>query len=206
MAEIQPAVSFDDETGWCAVNGFLSPSEVDAVRNDCNRLLALPEDQRAAGDKPASGTQHLRDIDQRSTAVAQLMQRADLMSVIDQVLGDNYAPDLVEYRCPQPGHGGQRLHTDDIPLAAIGPANVATAIITLCDFAESNGATRVVPGSHKRLDLQRNAGSLDHHPDQIFLTGSAGTAFVFNGHVLHSGTPNQSQQGRPALHMSWRCG
>ena len=96
------------------------------------------------------------------------------------------------------------LHADDAPKLDDAPSRVATAIVTLVEFTDTNGATRVVPGSHRRPDLQRRSGSLDSHPDEMTLTGPAGTAFVFDGHLLHSGTINRSDADRPALQITWR--
>ena len=78
-----------------------------------------------------------------------------------------------------------------------------TAVVALCDFTPDNGATSVIPGSHRRPDLQRRSGSLEYHPDELVLTGPAGTAFVFCGHLLHRGTRNRSTASRPALQVSW---
>jgi len=54
--------------------------------------------------------------------------------------------------------------------------DVVTAIVALTDFTQTNGATRIIPGSHCRPDLQRQSGSLKDHPNQILLTGPTGTA------------------------------
>ena len=45
---------------------------------------------------------------------------------------------------------------------------------------------------------------MSSHPDEVLLTGDAGDAFVFSGHLLHSGTPNRSADERPALQVTWR--
>lgn len=82
------------------------------------------------------------------------------------------------------------------------PDRVATAIVALVPFTAENGATRVVPGSHRRIDLQRRSGGLSSHPDERTLTCAAGDAFVFSGHLLHSGTPNRSDHERPALQIT----
>src|SRR5438309_417366 len=73
-------------------------------------------------------------------------------------------------------------------------------------FTEDNGATRVVPGSH-RLGL-RPAHVMDRtedeHPDEIMLLGEAGTVFILNSHLWHSGTTNTTARPRRALH-SYFC-
>ncbi len=81
---------------------------------------------------------------------------------------------------------------------------VVTAIVALCPIDAGNGGTRLVPGSHRRPDLQRRAEALELHPDEIVPTLAVGDALVFDGHLLHSGTQNHSDADRPALQIVWR--
>lgn len=199
-----PEPLYDPDSGFAVVEGLLSPDEVASVLADCEQLLALPPEQRHARDKVAQGTQHLEALDERSNAVAELVTLASLLVEVEAIVGPNALPQVISYRSPQPGYGSQKLHTDDLPKLDHGPDRVATAIVALTEFTEANGSTRVVPGSHRRPDLQRVAGGLDSHPDEISLTGLPGTAFIFSGHLLHSGTQNNSTAERPALQLTWR--
>ncbi len=194
----------DDEPGWTAIEHLLSPSEVASILAALDPLLELPPDERRAGDKPASGTRHLEELDDRIALVAEMVSGDAIMTVVESLVGPNATRTQVSLRDPQPGFGGQRLHADGFAKLDIGPATIATAIVALVDFEEGNGATRVVPGSHRRPDLQRLSGSLESHPDETVLTGPAGTAFVFDGNLLHSGRRNDSQRPRPALQVLWR--
>lgn len=195
---------YDDEAGWVALPGLLERPAIDAIVNECDRLAALDPADRRPDDAPHGGTRHLRGLDGRIPAVDELTRHPRLLSVVHQIISDDARLDQAALRSPQPGFGGQRLHTDDMPLAGGEPARVATAIVALCDLDADNGPTRVVPGSHRRPDLQRNPSAVDPHPDEIRLIGSAGTAFVFSGHLLHSGTRNDSGTPRPALQLVWR--
>ena len=195
---------YDDAVGWTALPGFLSRPETLEVLEICDALLELPPEKRRARDKVAAGTRHLGELDERSVIIDEILDRESLVTIVADILGPVFRRDEIGYRSPQPSFGGQMLHADDPPRPETGPATVATAIVSLTDFTPDNGATRLVPGSHRRPDLQRMSGSLADHPDQITLTGQSGTAFVFSGHVLHSGTTNRSSRERPALHVVWR--
>ncbi len=197
-------VAYDHNTGWARLHGFFSRADVDTTLSTCRQLLRLPPSQRCAGDKPTAGTHHLFELDRRSEFIDAALDRPELTQVLTEILGKSYRRDQVSYRSPQPTFGSQFLHTDAPSTLEAGPATVATAIIALVDFTEHNGATRLIPGSHRRPDLQRLAGQLGHHDDELTLTGEAGTAFVFSGHVLHSGTRNESTAERPALQLVWR--
>ncbi len=174
------------------------------ILDSCRALLGEPEDRRRRGDRPHGGTRHLMELDDRVPQVSSLLALPSLVEAVTAIVGPDALADQVSFRSPQPGHGGQSLHADDVPKLDDGPDRVATAIVTLAEFTPTNGATRVVPGSHRRPDLQRMAGSLHTHPDEMLLIGACGDAFVFSGHLLHSGTPNRSASERPALQITWR--
>ena len=63
-----------------------------------------------------------------------------------------------------------------------GDYQVCNSIWLLDDFTASNGATRVVPGSHRARTVPRLAlaDPAAEHPDQVLVTGPAGTVVVFN--------------------------
>jgi ectoine hydroxylase-related dioxygenase (phytanoyl-CoA dioxygenase family) len=87
-----------------------------------------------------------------------------------------------------------------------GDYYVCNSIWLLDDFTEENGATRVVPGSHRsgRMpsdDMQDTAAA---HPDQKLLIAPAGTVVIFNSHTWHGGTTNRTDRPRRALH-SYFC-
>lgn len=195
---------FDDEAGWTAVPDLLTGAEAERLAAGCAAdLAALGVDGRI-GDKPHSGTRRLVALTERVPAAAAVASDPRLLELVHHLLGPEPKLDEATYRSPEPGFGGQRLHADDVPMLEVGPARCATAIVALADFTVDNGATRVLPGSHRRPDLQRQAGRLERHADETALTGPAGTAWVFSGHLLHAGGLNQSSRPRPALQLVWR--
>lgn len=193
---------WNDEAGWMAIPDALDTDEIARLTGDIEALRLLPPDERHPRDKPAAGTRHVAGLQDRVDGLAVLLGR--LQPVVGALFGRPVPPADIEFRSPQPGFGAQKLHADDMAKLDDGPPHGATSIVALCDFDETNGSTRVVPGSHRRPDLQRCSGRLESHPDEIRLTGPAGTAFVFSAHLLHSGTRNNSDAERPALQICWR--
>lgn len=192
-----------DRTGWIAVPGALSDSAARQLAKNCRETLAAVGEDVRVGDKQVSGTRRLVDLVERVPAVGGAVGHPAVRAVVAHLLGDDFTVGGVIFRSPEPGFGEQRFHADAVPLLTPGPWQVVTAIVALCDFTSDNGATAVIPGSHHRPDLQRRSGTLDDHPDELILTGPAGTAFVFCGHLLHRGTRNRSTAPRPAIQVSW---
>jgi ectoine hydroxylase-related dioxygenase (phytanoyl-CoA dioxygenase family) len=60
------------------------------------------------------------------------------------------------------------------------------------DFTEANGATHVVPGSHKWLDQTPAADD----PSQVQATMPAGSVMFFVGSVFHGGGANNTDRPR----------
>jgi ectoine hydroxylase-related dioxygenase (phytanoyl-CoA dioxygenase family) len=97
---------------------------------------------------------------------------------------------------------GQPLHVD---MAAIPDAKgywVCNTVWMLDDFTRENGATRLVPASHRRGTRPQDVldDPLAPHPDEILLTGKAGSVAVMNAHVWHGGTANRASAPRLAMH------
>ena len=70
----------------------------------------------------------------------------------------------------------------------------------LSDFTESNGATRVVPGTHlggRAPDVLEDPAA--PHPEERLVPGEAGTVVVINSHMWHGTTRNDSDQARHSL-------
>ena len=97
---------------------------------------------------------------------------------------------------------GQPLHVD---MSAIPDAKgywVCNTVWMLDDFTLENGATRMVPGSHKWGTRPQDVldDPLAPHPDEVLLTGKAGSIAVMNAHMWHGGTANRTAAPRLAMH------
>jgi ectoine hydroxylase-related dioxygenase (phytanoyl-CoA dioxygenase family) len=106
-----------------------------------------------------------------------------------------------------PGEKAQWLHrdADNWPLV-LGPTAkpvTVSCMFALSDFTTENGATRVVPGSHKWDDFTRM--SQDHEITQAVMP--AGSALIYSGTVLHGGGANStSGEWREGMHLSFLVG
>src|SRR5262249_47409143 len=99
---------------------------------------------------------------------------------------------------PLPGYGQQGLHADWTARTPGEPFYAVTAIWLLDDFTKVNGATRLVPGTHLICGQPPKAMSdpASRHPNQVTVIAQAGSLLVFNGHLRHSGTRNNSANSR----------
>lgn len=101
-----------------------------------------------------------------------------------------------------PGGAAMALHSDQMyaPLATGYPI-VVNVLWMISDFTEANGATRVVPGSHRFADP---LGYLRRKGPTVAAEGAAGTALIFDGRLLHGTGANRSDEHRYGL-LSYYC-
>lgn len=157
-----------------------------------------------------SGTQHVRigpDTPHEADWLG-LRQHPALLDAARAVLGPSFHVRDAHGRNPLPGYGQQGLHADWPVRARGAPAMVLTALWMLDDFRADNGATRVVPGTHllTRPIPKALAQPLAHHPDEVVITGRAGSVLIFNGHLWHSARRNDSRDPRRSVQMVVHAG
>jgi ectoine hydroxylase-related dioxygenase (phytanoyl-CoA dioxygenase family) len=187
-----------DRDGYVVLPQLLSAEQIADVRKALDKLIAQA---RLDPTWHAGGTLHLNDL-VNEPAFDPVWKSERLLSAMVHVTGYDLRIGSVAYRAPQPGYGAQTLHSD-FRQGYRGEYQVATAIIALVDFTATNGATRLISGSHLPGDIAVPSDADTPHPSQRFVTCSAGSAIAFNGHLLHSGTRNASQETRHALQITF---
>jgi ectoine hydroxylase-related dioxygenase (phytanoyl-CoA dioxygenase family) len=103
-----------------------------------------------------------------------------------------------------PGSERQYIHRDEavwIHYRKARPELQLATIIALVDFTRDNGATCVVPGSH-RWDPQREP----QEEEIAYAEMKAGSAVIYLGSTLHAGGTNTTDHWRRGIHMSYCLG
>jgi ectoine hydroxylase-related dioxygenase (phytanoyl-CoA dioxygenase family) len=188
-----------DVEGWVVVQHALGARTVAQLR-------AAFEDAQSQSD----GTQHVR-IDGRTAHFDvwdALRKHPVTTAAAEHVLGATFHVRDLHGRNPLPGYGQQGLHADWIPREDGSRFFVVTALWMIDDFTVHNGATRVVPRTHRIAHLvpRGYAQPLAHHPDEVVVVGAAGSVLVFNGHTWHSGRRNESHGPRRSAQMVIEAG
>lgn len=89
-------------------------------------------------------------------------------------------------------HPAQQLHIDS-NLPGAGHILVLQAMWVLSPFRRENGATRVVPGSHKRREFAENGRQYD---DEIVVEADPGTLVLFDGALWHGSSAKTTDESR----------
>lgn len=187
-----------DQRGYVILKELLDRKSLEKA------LAAFEEaaaDQRLSCGGKESGTRHPSNLLNRSRAFDELIAHPKVMAAIGHVLRRPFALSQFSGRDPLPGYGRQGLHADWVNRPSSETAWVVTVIWMLDEFTKTNGSTRVVPGTHRMPGQpQKNLGDPNaRHPEELIVTGPAGAALIFNGHLWQRGTRNDSQCSRRAL-------
>lgn len=135
-----------------------------------------------------------------------LISHPKIISILDIILKEgSYKNSELYYmnnnsaRNPLLNNPGQQLHSDS-RLPGVNYCLVANVIWMIDDFTETNGATRVVPKSHKIREFAKDG---EKHKDEILITGKKGSALIFNANLWHGGGPNIDGTSRWAYALGY---
>jgi ectoine hydroxylase-related dioxygenase (phytanoyl-CoA dioxygenase family) len=190
-----------DRDGYAVVESLLSADEATAVRTGLREVL----DRTPTGRNDFEGfsTRRIYALFAKTRAFDSLALHPLLLGVLDAVLGPSYqlsAPTGIEIG---PGEKAQFLHMDDgiYPLPRPHPEVVLNSMWALDDFTEENGATRVVPGSHRWTDR------IPVDPDEtVTVTMPAGSVLFILGTLWHGGGANRTDRPRLGVLLEYAAG
>lgn len=120
-----------------------------------------------------------------------------VLPIMEQVLDPELQLSSLSAICPGPGQQAQVIHADTnmIPLPRPHVPIAMNAMWALSDFTEANGATRIVPGSH-RFDQDPDYGSTY---DTECAEMAAGSVLVWHSTLWHGGGSNTTDQRRDGI-------
>lgn len=186
-----------DDQGYTILEDMLAPVQIGAA------IEALAEsywEEPATEHEP--GTKRTHNLTARAEVFREIIQLPRLVACMKYLLGSDYILSDMGARSPLPGMPAQGLHRDGGPFVPNPPydvhavlPSVAQSMIALSDFTVENGATRLVPGSHSR-DI--DPSTVPAEDERLFIC-PGGTIMVFDGRLIHGGSPNMTEDVRYAI-------
>ena len=122
-----------------------------------------------------------------------------LLQACGLVIGGPFKLSSLQARTLRAGSSAQGLHVDVDRGSADWP--LLGFILMVDEFRPDNGATRFVPGSHRREDVRAGEipDALARDAGDLPACGPAGSLLVFNGSTWHGHGTNASRQPRRSL-------
>lgn len=194
------AVLADD--GCVVVDRLVDKSLLDRVRGELQPYL----DASPVGVDDFSGrnTRRTGALVARSVAARELITHPLVLDTVAAVLADstNFQLHLTQMIAIGPGEPAQPIHRDqwafDFFTFPLGFEVQCNTIWAITDFTEANGATRVIPGSHRFEDKLSFTGA-----DTEAAEMDAGSAFFYTGAIYHGGGANRSDEVRYGCNITY---
>ncbi len=195
-----------DADGFVILEDIIAPDWLAGLRHAFDAIFDREGDKAGVEVAQMEGVRRLADLVNKGTVFDDVYLQPTLLTAVFHVLQRPFKLHSLNGHDPLPGSGLQGLHTDwGQPTAPGGPYHVVNSMWMLDDFTRANGATRCVPASHRKPDRISDhvADSMADHPDQVQLTGRAGSVAVFNGSLWHGSYRNRTDAPRRTLHCAF---
>jgi ectoine hydroxylase-related dioxygenase (phytanoyl-CoA dioxygenase family) len=180
-----------ERDGFAILERYLSAEDVEAKRADLARVLA--KNPTGRNDFEGFSTQRIYAIFAKTRTFDAQATDPLILGVLENILGPGFQLSAPVGISIGPGEKAQPIHTDDgvYPIPRPHKHLVVNTMWALDDFTEANGATVVVPGSHKWVDERP---SKDTKVTRAVMP--AGSVLMFVGSIFHGGGANQTDKSR----------
>jgi ectoine hydroxylase-related dioxygenase (phytanoyl-CoA dioxygenase family) len=187
-----------DTQGYCVVPDVIDGATADRAREILHDLLATESSAAAQQAR----TQRVGQIAVKHALFLELMCHPLVLAVWQQQLGPDIICSSWSANTIYPGHERIGWHVD-YPYWSKQPPWPAghlagQTLWMLDDFTEDNGATGIVPGSHRKGYPPDEPHDVWREDGQI-LTGARGSVVFGDGAWWHTARPNQTTQSRSCL-------
>jgi ectoine hydroxylase-related dioxygenase (phytanoyl-CoA dioxygenase family) len=185
------------EQGYCIVEDAIEPELLveicETVARLEDELNVVPRGNRTEG----YATKRMYNLLGKARAFWKLPIHPNVLPFAERLLDPECILSGTTCMHIGPGEVHQGLHSDDGLVSVPRPRMpmMVTTIWAFTDFTESNGATRVVPGSHLFDHEPRKGEPVEHIAAEM----PAGSVLVVNGGTWHCGGANTSED-------DWRLG
>jgi ectoine hydroxylase-related dioxygenase (phytanoyl-CoA dioxygenase family) len=191
-----------ERDGYTILEGVVEPELIAALRETLEGVSrgVAPADN----DFEGLHTVRVYNLLARAELFSRIPVHPKVLPVVEGVLDRGCLISSLSSIAIGPGETAQPIHADDQLMSLAKPhvATVCNTMWALTDFTEANGATRVIPGSH-RADRSPDYGKpYDSIPAEM----EAGDVLVWHGSLWHGGGANSTDGTRVGIAMNYCAG
>jgi ectoine hydroxylase-related dioxygenase (phytanoyl-CoA dioxygenase family) len=192
-----------DEQGFVLLPRLLDDGFLRELRDAIHGLFDREGDRAGQEFRTEPNAHRLANLVDKGEVFRRAIVLPALLPLVRHVLGPHIKLSSLNARSADPqSDEGQPLHVD---MGAVPDAQgywVCNTVWMLDDFTPDNGATRLIPGSHRWGTRPQDvlADTVAPHPGEELLLGPAGSVAVMNAHLWHGGTANRTLAPRLAMH------
>jgi ectoine hydroxylase-related dioxygenase (phytanoyl-CoA dioxygenase family) len=202
--DIEAHVARVERDGYTIVEGAIEASLLDALRSELDRLEAELSIKPASNVFEGTKTVRIYNLLARGEVFERIPVHEGVLPIVERVLDRGCLVSSLSSIAIDPGEVAQPLHADDqaIPLPRPHVPIVCNTMWALTDFTADNGATRIVPGSHRDERAPEPWGSTPTIPAEM----RRGSVLIYNGSLWHGGGANGTETRRVGVAMNYCAG
>jgi len=203
-ADLRAHLKRMEEDGYTIVEDAIEADLVEALRDDLERLERELAVVPAQNDFEGRSTVRIYNLLVQGALYERIPVHEDVLPIVEKVLDPGCLVSSLSSISIGPGETAQPIHADDqlIPLPKPHPPTVCNTMWALTDFTESNGATRLVPGSHRRDRSPDYGRPYDTIPAEM----RHGSVLIWHGSLWHGGGANTTDRTRVGIAMNYCAG
>jgi ectoine hydroxylase-related dioxygenase (phytanoyl-CoA dioxygenase family) len=186
-----------ERDGYVVLEGVVDADLVASLLETIDRVMVAADIPYGTNAFLGKDTRRIFNLLSRDPVFAQVPLHQSVLPFVEQVLDEQCLLSSLTAIEMHPGQAAQPLHCDDgsIALPRPHPTVVCVALWALTDFDHTNGATRLVPGSHRR-DRRPEKGE---QAECVEAEMSAGSVLLYDGALWHGGGTNESDGRRVGI-------
>ena len=192
-----------DAAGCCVIETLVDAQVMTNIKAELGEFV--DKSSVGASDFEGHSTRRLGAPLPRSATFRSIATHPSVLAAGDHVLGHatSWRFSAAEYIEIGPGEQPQRIHRDQwkYDMVDFEFEVELNGMWAITDFTEENGATRVVPGSHRAGNNERFEIA-DSQPAEM----AQGSLLLYTGSLYHGGGPNRSHQWRSGLSLQHAVG
>lgn len=193
-----------EEDGCVVITSVLNKEEIQCLESDLDQYFSSTN--YCHGDFYGYATKRLSGLVAKSSVCQTMSINPLILSIMDEFLlrgCREYQLNLTQAISIGPGEPEQIIHPDDpmFPFEHTGYEAMINCMWAVDDFRVENGATHVVPGSHK--------WPRDRRPEPheiVHAVMPSGSVLIYFGSLLHAGGANKTAHFRTGVVISYCLG
>ncbi|PCI55533.1 MAG: hypothetical protein COB36_07905 [Alphaproteobacteria bacterium] len=206
---VQKIIQILEEDGCIVLKNAMDSIQLNKLKAELEPHMA--QTPNCNGDFYGHKTKRVGSLIAKSAVCCDLAIKSVLLSVMDEFLlrsCKSYQLNLTQAIQIGPGEPQQMMHPDDpmFPVALQTGEKMINCMWAIDDFTDANGATHLVPGSHK---WEREGLLPERVPEKDDITKGempAGSVLIYFGSLLHCGGANTTSTPRTGLVVSYCLG
>ena len=191
-----------DQHGFLLLESLIPPDTTTELREHA-LSLAVAEQKAGKGHSYLANdsAQRVWNLVDKGEIFEEAIQHPKMLAAMEYLLGADCTLSSFTVNVLYPSAPDAGFHID-YPLSGLPTPRpnfpiVANSVWFLDDWTLENGATRCVPGSHRRLEALPEPGVA--YDDALQICGPRGSVLIVNGAIWHGSSENRTNESRVGL-------